>query len=274
MARFEDVINDAMADFKRRGFTSDEQLATWMKRLKDAAESSLMPRAKMERKMREWLASIYKRMVDKRMVMRFNQGVSAYDLEKVRPQLRAELDRRILANVALIRINREEETAAMLRRFAGWATSIPVGGSKIDSKEDNRKIRKSLKSLSFRERRLMIDQGHKLEAAINETVSVGGGAIAAIWRSHWKQSGYDFRTEHKERALESATKPYVVRGNWALQQGLMKLDGSKYTDEMTKPGEEVYCRCYYQYIYNISELPESMLTAKGKAALAQARKAA
>ena len=40
--------------------------------------------------------------------------------------------------------------------------------------------------------------------------------------------------------------------------------GDGYTDEMTKPGEEVFCRCYVTYLYDLADLPSDMLTQKGK----------
>jgi len=63
----------------------------------------------------------------------------------------------------------------------------------------------------------------------------------------------------------------VVRDNWALEKGLIKLAGHQYTDQVTEPGEEVFCRCYYEYIYNLRDLPPEMITAKGREALELAR---
>jgi hypothetical protein len=40
-----------------------------------------------------------------------------------------------------------------------------------------------------------------------------------------------------------------------------------YTDAITQPGEEVFCRCFYEYIYALRDMPDDMITAKGKAKL-------
>ncbi len=110
----------------------------------------------------------------------------------------------------------------------------------------------------------MIDQGHKFVSALNDIVAVEGGAIAGKWRSHWKQAGYDYRPDHKERD----EKYYAIRGNWALEKGLMNK-GEGYTDDITQPGQEIFCRCAYVYIYSLQKLPEDMLTKKGKELLAK-----
>jgi len=48
----------------------------------------------------------------------------------------------------------------------------------------------------------------------------------------------------------------------------MKAGDAGYTDEITTPGEEVFCRCFYRWIYNLRDLPKDMLTIKGKEQLA------
>jgi hypothetical protein len=52
----------------------------------------------------------------------------------------------------------------------------------------------------------------------------------------------------------------------------MKPGEAGYTDQITKPGEEVFCRCYYRWLYNMRALPPAMLTVKGAEQLAAVRK--
>jgi hypothetical protein len=66
---------------------------------------------------------------------------------------------------------------------------------------------------------------------------------------------------------------YAIRGNWALDKGLMKAGKAGYYDEITKPGEEVYCSCSATYLYAIRELPDDMITNKGRETLAQIKAA-
>jgi len=235
---FRDTLAAAMRDFTEHGYDSPERLALWQSRLLEAMERSMLPKAAMDRMMREVLVKTFKRLVDDEQVLRRNPGIARWTLDKLRPELRAELDRRIVASTELIKLNKAEEKAATLRRFAGWATSIPKGGS-ADPKmrKEGERIRKHLSGLSFRERRVFIDQGHKLESAVNRVVAEGGGAIAGIWRSNWRQANYDYREDHKER--DGAI--YLVKDSWAVQRGLVKLAGRQYMDAITEPGEEPYC---------------------------------
>jgi len=118
---------------------------------------------------------------------------------------------------------------------------------------------------------VVTDQGHKLVASIHEIVAKDGGAIALIWR-HVKEGppAYDARPEH----LARDGKLYVLRDNWALSDGLMKLAGRQYYDQISAVGQEPFCRCFAVYLHNRRELPDDMLTHRGRFALQETRMAA
>ena len=265
---FFDVLTRAARHFQTHGYVSKEELEEWLRQIDRAMRASLTPQYVLEKMMRDTLGSVYERLVERGGVLRANPGVERWTLERIKPALRAELDRSILASANLIKLNREEAITKTLRRFSGWATSIPAGGSKATDKAEAKKdIRKPLASSAFIERRVLIDQSHKLVASINRIVATDGGAIAGVWRSHWRQRGYDFRPDHKDRD----EKVYLIRGNWAQKAGLVKVGAAGYTDEITEPATEIMCRCFYRYLYNLRAIPEAMVTGKGREELAKVR---
>jgi hypothetical protein len=219
--------------------------------------------------LRDGLAAIYTRLIEKGGISRMNPGVSRFTLEHVKPRLRAELDRRILASADLIKRNRTEAIEKTLHRFQGWATSIPVGGTPAGEKADTKTaIRKSLAQLPFEERRVLIDQSRKLTSALSAVLAEGSGAIAAIWHSKWRRAGYKFRPDHKERD----NNIYLIRDSWAHEKGLVKPGEAGYTDQITKPAEEIFCSCDYQYVYSLRGLPDDMITEKGRDELDRVRR--
>ena len=256
---FYEVITAAVRDISDNGY-DPIRVDGWLRQIQQAAERDMVSPEVLDRTLRASLEGLYKRYVERGALLQYSPGVSRFTLDKIKPQLRAELDRRIMASAQLIKMNREEAIQKTLRRFAGWSTSIPQGGSDVVEKNEVKSdIKKSLKQLPFEERRVLIDQGHKFTAAISETLASDGGAIAAVWHSNWRQRNYNYRKDHKERDL----KVYAVRGNWAQKKGLMRAGPDGYTDEITKPAEEPFCRCHYQWLYHLRELPEDMLTEKG-----------
>lgn len=258
---FYQVLTEAVNDFMLNGFDNEERLKYWLLRIKDAAEKELIPDNVLEKKLRDSLESAFHRLVTKEGLV--NTHVSAFTLAKIKPQLRSELDRRILASANLIKLNREKSVQEVLQRFQGWATSIPVGGNKNTNKiEQKQLIRKSLSKMPFEQRRVIIDQTHKLIANINDIVANQAGAIGAKWHSNYRQINYNYREPHKE--IDGNI--YLIRDGWGYQEGYLKpVKG--FTDEIEMVGELPFCRCRYVYLYTLEDFPQEYLTKKAQKAL-------
>jgi hypothetical protein len=228
--------------------------------------------------------------------VKLSAGVSRFTLEHVKPHLRGELNRRIMgmaeASADLIGSDREAVIEATLQRFAGWITPMPrdtsskltslpglwvtrvrswLSGGRQRSAEMmySRELPSELVDAPFEERwrLVMIDQGHKFSSALSEILAKDGGAIAMKWQSSPREQNYSSRPDHEER--DSVI--YTIRDNWALNRGFMKSGAAGYYDEITSIGSEPMCRCNAIWLYNLRDLPDEMLTPKGRAGLEDAR---
>ncbi len=265
------VLTRAVNDVAEKGYVSQEQIDAWAMELRKAAERSMRSINDVERMVRDGMAAIFRHQVDNGGVLRLNPGVKAYTLERVKPELHAELSRRIAASIDLIKLNRPQAVDKMEQRFRGWATSIPAGGSDtVERRTEKVRIRKSLAQTDFESRRVTIDQGHKLVAAINTTVAVNGGALGALWQSHKGQIGYNGRPVHNARDGHF----FLIRDSWADQAGYVKPGKQGYTDDVDQPAEWPFCRCGWQYLFSLRSIPSECLTKKGEEALAEARRKA
>lgn len=271
MNSFLKELRDAIKDFLERGYSSEDQLITWMERLRNATDEKVNGNDYYTQVSRRFTAA-YDMEVNREKALKRHPGVSRFTLNYVEPKLRAELDRRIMAATGLIKLNRTQAVDKTLQRFSGWATSIPPissisPGLSASSRSGvigtSQDIAKSAQQIDFEERRVMVDQSHKLIANIDNIIATEGGALAAIWHSHWRQPGYDYREPHKHRDQQV----YAIRGNWAMKKGLMLVGENGFLDEVTQPAEEVFCRCYLTYVYNLRSLPKNMLSKKGEAFL-------
>lgn len=270
-AVFRDVLKQAVADFTLHGFDDIVRLNDWMRKLRYAAITTLPNDREIDTQIQGAMRAAFDRALKPSSLKRTQRGLQAFRAEQIKPALQGELNRRILASASLIRRNRDEAIEKTLQRFSGWATSVPAGGSRVvDKPETKDDIAKPVVSSSFEVRRVQIDQGHKLMAAINDTLAIQTGAIAMIWRSHGRyDKHYDARPEH----LARDGKVYAIRGNWAMQRGLMNK-GVGYSDEIERVGELPFCRCFAVYLHNLRELPDDMLTERGRFALQETRIAA
>lgn len=269
MDTFHQTLSEAIRDLSETGYDSADRIDAWVNRLRNAAERAMGVEYTIDQETARRLGAIYDRMVDGGKILERVPDVSRYTLAMVRPALRAELDRRIIASVNLIRLDRKRAVEATLDRFRGWSTSIPQGGDETINKTQARvSIGKSIARVKYEQRRVLVDQSHKLIANVAELVATDNGAIAGIWHDHGEHDvSYNARKEHMARA----GKIYLVRDSWAHRQGLVKpVNG--YMDEITRPGQEVMCRCFYQWLTSPRRLPDEFLTAKGQEFVA--RKAA
>jgi hypothetical protein len=261
---FNEVLTAAMNDVEEHGFLNAEQIAEWERKLAEAAKRSFTPEATMKMMLEKGLIGLYNDMVEKGKILRYHPGVQRFTLEKIKPYLRPELDKRIAVSLSLIRLNKEATVAKMKQRFSGWASSVPAGGGgSQDKREAKETVKKGIAGLSYESRRVLIDQSSKLISSINAVLAEQGNAIAGIWRSHAGQAGYDFRVEHEAREIESMKRPYLMPDSWALRDGLISRTGATYINKIEQPGEFPYCRCFYTYLYNIRQLPRDMLTKAG-----------
>lgn len=265
MKSFYTLLTEGVDYMSENGYDDVDAFDRWAARLRSAATHDLPSTKKINDLTQRSLTATFDRVV--RSAPKRHPAVSNFTIKRIKPKLREELDKRIRASAELIRLNREEAINTTLKRFTGWATSIPPGGGQVDKREIKANIGKPLKEQSFVERRVAIDQGHKLSSNVDAVIADQAGAIAARWRSHWRQAGYDYREDHKER--DQLT--YKIKGSWADD---LINKGAGFTDAMSMPAEEVYCRCYYVYLYSLRELPKTMLTKKGQIALGEARASA
>lgn len=263
---FYQTISEAVAHFASNGYDSEAELLRWLATIRDAAQADLVPEAQVEEELRKTFTSVFQRLVDDGGLLKANPGMSRFTIDRVRPQLREELNRRTMASAELIRLNRDAAIEATMRRFAGWATSVPPGGTNTPvQRKAATETRAELAKLGFVERRVAVDQGHKFAANLSAIVAKGGNAIAARWNQHWTRNP---RHSHRERN----GGVYLVRDSWARERGLVKPGVYGYVEDVTQPGEEIFCRCTWTWLYHLRQLPEDMITRHGREELERVRR--
>jgi hypothetical protein len=100
------------------------------------------------------------------------------------------------------------------------------------------------------------------QAEVENIFAVEGGAIAAKWAERLTP-GNEFEHDHSDRNGQI----YLIRGNWALEKGLIKVGSNGFTDEITQPSEELGCPCRWIYRFSLRDLPDELLTEKGRSSI-------
>ena len=171
-ARFSEVLAAAIDDLSRTGFISQDRLNEWITRLRNAAERDIGPTWEVDAEVRAGFTTLFERFVDGTKLPEHVPGIARFTKENIKPRLYPELDRRITAAADLIKYNRQEAINTTLRRFSGWATSIPPGGDDTIDKRDTRSmLGKELREYRYHKRFVATDQSHKLIANVSNIVA-------------------------------------------------------------------------------------------------------
>lgn len=263
--RFRTLLLEALREFADYGYTSETDLQDWLMRLQFTLEREMPTDRATLKAISTTLEAIFNREI-RTGIERRVPGVERYTIDQVAPELRAELSRRIYAAADLIRINKAAAMAKTLQRFSGWASSVPQSAANsrkpLQTRDIATEILKPIKQLRFEHRRVAIDQGAKLSAAVSHVVAMGQGAIACVWHDRGeKDRSYDARPAH----LARSGKLFLVRDSWAMDGGLIRRGALPYYDDLEDPAAQLpFCSCYVTWIVSPREMPDTTLTRKGR----------
>lgn len=259
MNNFARTVRDAVRHYLQNGYSSTSEFNAWMTAIRLAAGHETNSETALASQVTGMLQRDYDQSTGKQLFKR-HQGISSISVESLRPEMRRELDRRIVASVSLIKLNRQKAIDTTLSRFAGWATSVPPDAVQQSQSvvAVAQHIQKTAVQLDYEARRVAIDQGRKMIRNIDAVIATQNEAIAMEWHSQWRKPGYNFREDHKERD----GLIYLIKGSWAEKQGLVKPGPAGWLEDITQPAEEVFCQCYGTYIYRVNRLHANMLTEK------------
>lgn len=259
---FRALLIEGLRHFSQRGYRSEAELQEWIMRLHAALEREVPSDDESKQMLGRVLGRVFERDLKSGIAKRV-PGVSRYTLDRVAPNLRAELDRRIFAGADLIRLRKREAIDTTLARFSGWASSVPPAGTfDFSERAQSKRIAKDITQLKFEWRRLAIDQGHKLSAAVTHTVAMGEGAIGGVWHDRGEDDpNYDADPHH----LARSGKWFLLRESWAMEQGLIRRGSAPYYDDIDAVAQRPYCSCWMTWETSPGGLPSEMLTAKGRA---------
>jgi hypothetical protein len=195
--------------------------------------------------------------------------VGRYTLERVKPNLRPALVAGILdmAEDAADQIgddDREAVISAVLGRFANWLTAVPT--ARRLPRPAQIPLPLVNEPLEERRRQVLLHMGIRFSGMLQRLQVLDGGALAMIWREGLNEE-YQYDPPHPDRDGQI----YLVRSSWAFERGLIQPGPAGFVEDVPGPGVEHYCRCHGQWLFNLRDLPDALLTALGQSELAQAR---
>ncbi len=160
----------------------------------------------------------------------------------------------------------DQQISEFNSRLEQFLEQVPRGGTKDKAaKSQITEIKKELRQLAKWEKLFSVYKANSLAAEIEYIFSLQGNPLAAIWHYSKLDEQGEYQKTYDHEACDG--KVYAVRGNWAIEKGLMKAGAHGYINDSTRPAQEVGCMCRLQWVYNLRSLPSDMITAKGRSEL-------
>lgn len=200
-----------------------------------------------------------------------NKGLKGWRLHRLRDKLRKALRERITTSLLLIKTQNESQMKKLSSRFLGWLTT-PKENRK--SARETMQASKLVKKNDKHFRMILGDQTRKLLNNFDNIVAEEYKALGFFWKTRrddrvvGKPGGKnpkpsELHGDHYSRQ----DKFYFFHKNWAIEKGLINTKHKDFAwadfdDGM--PGQPINCRCYAYNIYELEDVPESLLTEKGK----------
>ena len=133
-ASFFELLTEAVRYFSENGYVSEIELQNWVKRLRASAEGSMKSDAQVEAEVRRSLMATFTRLSRFPSLKRVNPEVSVFAADRLRPAMRAEMKRRIMASARLIKLNKAQAHAHFgLDKVDGVTAEIEKAATDIEN---------------------------------------------------------------------------------------------------------------------------------------------
>lgn len=220
---------------------------------------------KLEPNLRREMRTIYKKWL-RGGYKKYFPYLKPYRLEELKPKFRKELDDKVVNSLSLIKTQEHEFMSAIENRFRNWATISSEQLRGRTQEEKNKMIREQIGYASTKHQQFVItDQTRKLIGSLNELTAKEAGAIAGIWHNQRDKrvvgnpNGKYKPTSIHENHWAREGKLYILRDSWAVKRGYLEPKNKiTYAEDISDgmPSIPIGCRCYFEYIFNLDEIPQ------------------
>lgn len=204
-----------------------------------------------------------------------NVGLKGWRIEELRPEFRDQLKQRIDYSLSLIKTQSQANMLKLENRFRNWINLKTLGtGDKTTLKQAigfEKEHKKNKKHLKF----ILRDQTMKLVGSYDEIVANHYDAICFIWKTRrdnrvsgnpsGKYPKADPNSKTHGNHYIRQGKYYFYENSWAIKQGLINKSKIELVSSLKDgmPGKPIGCRCYATNLYELDDIPKSLLSKKG-----------
>lgn len=199
---------------------------------------------------------------------RKHHKMSAYNLKDISPEFRKILEKRVLNSLNAIKIKDKKLLLDLESRFVNFM--LDDKEKTMRNLQENLKVNETLKHSKHYVRNILRDQTQRMNDNIDYTNGKLNGAVGLIWHTQndnrvvGNPSGlYPKGNELHNNHYKRDNVFFALRDSYATQQGLLKAEVFESLEDISKTGRAINCRCDYEYIYDLRDVPSMYLSKKG-----------
>ena len=199
---------------------------------------------------------------------RKHHKMSAYNLKDISPEFRKILEKRVLNSLNAIKIKDKKLLLDLESRFVNFM--LDDKEKTMRNLQENLKVNETLKHSKHYVRNILRDQTQRMNDDIDYINGKLNGAVGLIWHTQndnrvvGNPSGlYPKGNELHNNHYKRDNVFFALRDSYATQQGLLKAEVFESLEDISKIGRAINCRCDYEYLYDLRDVPSMYLSKKG-----------
>lgn len=206
-----------------------------------------------------------------------NKGLKGWRLNELKPVFRKQLRERINFTLNLVKTQDTQRMSILQSRFLGWLSGQDSEATKKPNLRESLKVEKLIRKNDKHYNMILKDQTRKMISNFDNIVAEHYKALGFFWKtrrdnrvvgnpSGKNPKGNEAHGDHYDRE----GKFYFYKDNWAVRQGLINKSSKDFhwaEFEDGLPGQPINCRCYAYNIYELEDIPKTLLSKKGEAYL-------
>lgn len=199
---------------------------------------------------------------------RKNHKISAYDMRDVSPEFRKILEKRVLNSLNAIKIKDKKLLLELESRFVEFMMNDK--DKTIKNLRENLRANETIKQSKNYVRNILRDQATRMNDDIDYTNGMLNGAIGLIWHTQednrvvGNPSGkYPIGNELHNNHYKRNNVFFALKDSYATKKGLLNASIFEDLEDIKNAGRAINCRCDYEYIYDLRDVPSMYLSKKG-----------
>lgn len=193
-----------------------------------------------------------------------------FNINDINANVRKLLEKRIITSLNNIKIKDKKLLLEIQNRFINFLVNNDNKNKTLKDLKDNLRVNECLTQSKNYTKNILRDQMHRFNDSIDYTMGTLNGAVGLVWHTQQDKrvvgdptglypKGNTLHNNHFKRDGVF----FSLKDSIATKNKLVNAEIFETLTDIKECGRPINCRCYYEYIYDLRDVPTQYLTKKG-----------